>query len=293
MNAIKFQLLRLLGATLCALPWQVDRWLFRLLYPLYYIGHRAEHARITAHLAQAAFRPSPPVAHIYENLFVNGMDSLRFLRGKSETQQRVHVANRALLQSALQAGHPVVAVSIHSGAFEMLHRTLANMGRPVHLIASDFPDAALTRYLRQLRATQQVKVYQPTEAPQVLRHLLRKKGVLALMLDQSRDPHGNVVELLGRPTRLFYRLPQEANKLGATIVTFRTMRRGSSHLVKFESAYPPGMTPQELERELTREVERWIVENPEQWAWNYAGHWNVNASKEPRANGGGRYRRRK
>lgn len=275
MDALKFQLFRLIGVLLASLPWQLDRWLFRILYPVYFWLHRREHARIAVHLNQAGLRPCPSVAQVYENLFVNGMDSLRFLQGKHETLRRVHIVNRALLQSALDTGTPVVAVSIHSGAFEMLHRSLGEFGRPVHLITSDFPDAALTRTLRALRSTRQIQVYNPAEAPQVLRHLLRKKGILALMLDQSRDPQGNIVELLGRRTRLFFRLPQEASKLGATVISFRTMRRGSSHLVKFETIYSALTPPKEIEHELTQEIERWIVENPEQWAWNYAGNWNL------------------
>lgn len=273
LQSIKLLGFHLLGNMLCLWPWQLDRLLFRCLFPLYSILHRQESARIEAHLDNASIQPRPPVSSIYENLFINGMDSLRYLHGKKETVGRVHIVNRSVLQQALNSGSPVVAVSIHSGAFEMLHRSLAQFGRPVHLITSEFRSAALTRYLRALRSTPQVKVYNPTEAPQVMRHLLRKNGILALMLDQSRDPIGNTVELLGRHTRLFYRLPQEASKMGATIVTFRTCRRGNSHVVKFETLYPAKMPPKELERELTTEIERWILENPEQWAWNYPGNW--------------------
>lgn len=275
MNALKYQLLRLVGVLLASLPWQLDRWVFRILYPVYFLFHRREHSRITTHLDQAGLRSGPSAAQVYENLFVNGMDSLRFLQGKRETLRRVHIVNRALLQSVLDTGVPVVAVSIHSGAFEMLHRSLGEFGRPVHLITSDFPDAALTRTLRALRSTRQIQVYNPTEAPQVLRHLLRKKGILALMLDQSRDPQGNIVELLGRRTRLFFRLPQEASKLGAAVITFRAMRQGGEHLIQFETVYSPQTSPKDIERGLTQEIERWIVENPEQWAWNYAGNWNL------------------
>jgi len=272
-QSVKLLGFHLLGKMLCLWPWQLDRLLFRCLYPLYSISHPQERARIEAHLDHASIQPRPPVTSIYENLFINGMDSLRYLHGKKETLARVHIVNRSLLRQALDAGSPVVAVSIHSGAFEILHRCLAQFGRPVHLITSEFRNAALTRYLRALRSASQVKVYNPTEAPQVMRHLLRKSGILALMLDQSRDPIGNTVELLGRRTRLFYRLPQEACRMGATIVTFRTCRRGNSHVVKFENLYPAQTPPKELERELTAEIERWILENPEQWAWNYPGNW--------------------
>jgi len=275
MSTLKYHFLRLLGSLLTIIPWQLDRILFRAIYPFYLLSHKKEYNRIAFHLEQADIKPRPPVWQVYENLFVNGMDSLRYLRNRAEIQKRVHLANRSLLQNALNSNNPVVVVSIHGGAFEMLHRSLESFGRPIHLITSEFRDTALTRYLRTLRATRQVKIYNPSEAPQVMRHLLRKKGILALMLDQSRDPQGNVVEMLGRKTRLFFRLPQEANKLGATIITFRTMRRGNTHLIRFESLYPPQTHPKELERGLTREIERWILENPEQWTWNYPGNWNL------------------
>ena len=113
----------------------------------------------------------------------------------------------------------------------------------------------------------------PEEAPKILRTLIRKKGILAMMVDQSRTGKGNVVPFLGRPNSLWLRLPMEANSEGAAVVTLRVLRKGDSHILRFETVYPPHTGPQELTQQLTQELERWIQENPQQWAWNYPKLW--------------------
>lgn len=272
---ILYFLLHATGILLAHLPHRCDKALFSLLWVIFKPLRRKEILRVQNHLEASSIRPLPQIRHVYESLFRNGMDSLRYLYHTASIEPRVHIVNRHLVQNLLNEHKPVVVVSIHTGAFEMLHRALTKFNRPVNLVASHHHKAGIDRFLRRARSTPHLRIVRPDEAPKQLRELIRKKGIMAMMLDQSRSGKGNVVDLLGRPCPLWMRLPTEACKEGATIVTFHATRRGDEHILKFETAYPGGTHPHELEHMLTREFERWILENPEQWAWNYPRLWNI------------------
>lgn len=274
----------LLGKILNRIPKALDTVLFRLAFPLYKLCYTKELGRIADHIQKSKIHSAPSIQKIYQNLWCNGFDSLRFLHHKRETLERVHIVNESVIQQALANHYPIVVASIHGGAFEMLHRILVRYGKPVHLIASPFRLNSFTRYLENLRSHTHIQVHPPSKAAWTLKRLIRNQEILAVMLDQSRDPEGNRVNLLGRPTRLFFRLPQEACQWGACVVTFRTYREQDQHYIRFETLYPPFTPPQEMAQCLEKEVESWIQEHPEQWTWNYPGNWALTESKAPRAN---------
>lgn len=272
---IEYQLLRLSAFKLSFFPAKLDNLLFRVVWSFYRMGHQKEIQRVRSHLEQSPILPKPQITDVYRNLFINGLESLRWLYQRQSVEKRIHIVNRNLIQNLLNAGTPVVVVSIHSGAFEMLHRALGKLGRQVTLVASHHHHPAVDRWLRLIRSLPSLKIIRPDEAPKAIRSLIRRKGLLAIMVDQARSGKGHLVNLLGRPSYLWTRLPEEANQLGAAVVTFRAMRKGGAHVLKFETVYAPKTPVEELRRGLAMEFERWIVENPEQWAWNYPRLWQT------------------
>jgi len=86
------------------------------------------------------------------------------------------------------------------------------------------------------------------------------------MADQSKYG-GEYFEILGQSVPLFLKLPLTANRLGASIVLFRTFRQNAEHVIRVERVYEPGSEINPVE--IAKIFEGWILEHPEQWAWNY------------------------
>jgi len=271
---LQYALLRLIAAGLARIPLRLNPILFKLLWPCYRRLCKLEVERVSAHMVAAKIKQHSPI-DVYRSLFYNGLDSLRYLVRHQATEARVQVVNAQLLHNLLNDQKPIVVVSIHIGAFEMLHRAIANQGYPVSLITSKHSRGAIERFLHKARAVKNLRIVSPSEAPKLLRELIRKKGMVAMMLDQSRTGKGTRVELFSRPTYFWLRLPLEACQEGATIVTVRAIRKGNEHVIKFESAYPGGYDQQQLSQMLASEFESWIRENPEQWTWNYPRLWQL------------------
>lgn len=272
---------------LTRLPDAFFKVLFAIIFPIYRILHtKRAYGRVVRLLQETGFSNSPKTnaRNVFKSLYWNGIDSYRLLARIPSATSRVRYENEAIIKNALAQG-AVVALSIHQGAFENLHRSLCRYSEHVHLITSPFKSTGLTRALHEIRSDAHLHEYATEEVANVLRNLFKTKGILAMVVDQARDARGNSVELFGKQATLYLRLPEKANQMGAGIVTFRTWsefaKNGNGktirqHVVRFEKYYPPKYEnkskPSEthtLVNEITQEIETWIAEHPEQWTWNY------------------------
>ena len=252
-------MLQLLSFILGNLPSPLEKIVFELFYPIYLIKFNKEKKYIAKRLKKANLPIHPK--DVYKNLFFNGLASLRFLKNK----EKVNFENLSLAQNEISKGNPVVFASIHLGAFEMLHRSLG-FGRKINLIVSEFRNRRLDEFLTGLRGTKDIKIVKDYEVSKVLKNAIRNKEILAVMADQSKQGT-EYFEILGDKVPLFLKLPVMANRMGASLVFFRTFRRDGSHIIRFECVYSP--QAEINKNEIAEIIESWILEYPEQWAWNF------------------------
>jgi KDO2-lipid IV(A) lauroyltransferase len=247
--------------------------LFQLLYPFYKIKHPHAEAFVERNLQNAGF-PQITAREVHQNLFQNAIDSFFYLKSSSlnspKIVKNILFENDDILKAEIAKGNPVVAVSIHLGAFEMLHRSLTRFGRPVHLLASKLKYPWVNHLLLRLRSAPGIVLHPPSEAAAALKQTIQQREILALMLDQSKDPKGNEVTLFGRNKKLFLRLPLAANRMGASVVGFYVKSLGGGrHCVCFSRAFAPGTEEEALRCGLVGLVEEWIRDAPAHFAWNY------------------------
>lgn len=254
------------------LPHSVLEYIFTISYPIYAILHTDKAwKRTLLHLRRSGFpKKKVAVRGIFKALFLNMIDSLRFLDGNKKIKPIVYYENESVLTNCLKEGLPVVAMGIHQGAFEIQHRSLLRYAPKVHLFTEKLKNDDLNTAIQSFRRAPGLEEHSTSEVGKVLKQFIREHSVLAIAVDQSKAPKGNPVTLFGRPAHLFLRLPAKACQMGAAIVTFRTFHiGGNEHVVRFESIYGPGTSEQEIATKFAEEMETWIYEHPRQWAWNY------------------------
>lgn len=244
--------------------------LFDIAYPVYRKLHtNRAYGRVEAHLRATGLDQKTNPREVFENLYWNFIDAVRYLRRSPRILQRITFENEELIRTPIAQGLPVVALSIHQGAYEMLHRALCRYSRHIHLFIHQFPNKDIADTLHELRTDPAIEEHDTAAVAYVIRQFFRDKGVLAMLVDQAKDAHGNAVTICGLPATLYLRLPVKVNQMGASIVTFRTYRKGREHIIRFEKVYAPGTDPQALVKGISAEVSGWITEHPEQWTWNY------------------------
>jgi len=289
--------------------------LFQLVFPIYKVLHKKRaYGRTVEHLKKAEASKATPknlsADDVFRGIYWNALDSYRGLARLNRTTSRIVFENEEIIREALARSKspdgtplPIAAISIHQGAFELLHRSLCRYSDNVQLITDSVGDKTVRRILQEFRSDPNLREYHPDELSLLLRNLftapekIGKKGnpILAMVVDQGRHTKGNVVSLFGRQTTLYLRLPEKVNRMGAGIVTFRTFTRDAAHVptgklgqhshseivIRFEKYYPPkyDLTKKECDATLidciSHEIENWIAEHPAEWSWNYHGNFRV------------------
>ena len=252
--------------------------LFAVAFPVYKALHtKRAYGRTVKHLANAKayLKTSVSARDMFKGIFWNALDSYRGLARFKCVESRIVYENEEIIREALKHG-PVTGISIHQGAFELLHRALCRYSEHVHLITDSVGNEDFREVLKELRSDPHLTEYHPEETGKLIRDLFKTKGILAMVFDQGKNTKGNTVELFGQASTLYLRLPQKVNQMGASVVTFRTWTNTKRQIViRFESVYPPKTNPEELVENIAKETERWISEHPEQWSWNYHGNFRV------------------
>jgi KDO2-lipid IV(A) lauroyltransferase len=118
-----------------------------------------------------------------------------------------------------------------------------------------------------LRNCQNIKIVKDYEVSKILKKAIRNKEILAVMVDQAKYG-AEYFQILGAKVPLFLKLPLMSNRLGASIVFFRTFKRNGEHIIRFEQVYEPYSKINSVE--IAKMIENWILEYPEQWAWNFS-----------------------
>jgi KDO2-lipid IV(A) lauroyltransferase len=290
--------------------------LFAVFFPIYKALHtKRAYGRVERHLATARqyitegaskdenktirHKLSSPLQHttardVFKGIYWNALESYRGLARFKSVEKRIVYENEHIIRGAIadcaKQNAPIAGISIHLGAFELLHRALCRYSEHVHLITDSVGDTAFRDVLKELRSDPHLTEYHPDETGRLIRELFRTKGILAMVIDQGKHTKGNTVSLFGRPSTLYLRLPQKVNEMGAGIVIFRTWSEKKRIVVRFEKYYPPNYDAtigcsafsssertnfkanSPLVTGIAHDIETWIAEHPEQWSWNYHGN---------------------
>ena len=277
-NNLKYFTYKVLVHVLLRVPDVFYSALFAVAFPVYKALHtKRAYGRTVKHLenAKAYLKTSVQARDVFKGIFWNALDSYRGLARFKCVENRIVFENEDIIRDAVKQG-PIAAISIHQGAFELLHRALCRYSEHVHLITDSVGNEAFREVLKELRSDKHLTEYHPEETGKLIRDLFKTKGILAMVVDQGRHTKGNTVELFGQPSTLYLRLPQKINQMGAGIVIFRTWTDNSPEhkiTIRFEKYYPP--KSDSLVSDISKEIENWISEHPEQWSWNYHGNFRA------------------
>ncbi len=214
------------------------------------------------HAGVRVSHPLTPFAYYRTRLKLAAV-SLRHLTGKYDDMP-VQVEGEDLYDAALATGKPVVLLGWHQGPVELLHRIPYNDGRPFYIITAAGFASPLSRLLERGRERDGKQVVASEDVHHALRNLVRKSGVLAVMVDQVPGQPSDFFSLwndsvqIPRTAELLTWLKnREAIFLAVTV----RLEKNDSILFRYQPVDPD----ESLELLLEKSVE----EDPSQYNWSY------------------------
>ncbi len=180
-------------------------------------------------------------------------------------------------EEALARGRPILYLTGHFSAWELLPTAHALYGYPLSFITRPLDNERLERYLLKVREAAGNQVMPKKKSARLILDRLRKCGRIGILMDQNTDPQeGTFAEFFGLPASTTTGLALFALRSEATVLPgFLTAKRDGKYAIKF-------LAPVELVRtgDMARDIqvntelfnrvlEEIIRRQPETWLWGH------------------------
>jgi len=189
--------------------------------------------------------------------------------------QRVAIPDLALIQRPLDAGAPLLLLSLHQGNWEwMVHSLSLQLGSPVDVVYKPLHNAAADRFMVAARSRFGGRALPMRAAARALLRAQAPQRPLAMLADQSPIARegGYWTPFLGRETPFFEGAEKLARRTGATVIFGQSVRvrRGHYEVRLSPLAAPPYDTLPEgaITEAYVRACEQAIRLQPETYLWS-------------------------
>lgn len=202
---------------------------------------------------------------------------LLWMQGRSpqELLELVSFEHVERLEPVFARGKGAIMVSGHIGNWEIHAIAHAVRYDWAAVVARPLDNPLLDARLSALRTTSGNRVISKHRALQGILGYLRENRMVAILIDQNTQKSDGVfVEFFGRPACTTTVAAALAVKTGCALAPVRTVLEPDG---RYRLIYEPPLewTPSgsraddilRLTQELTRVVERWVRDTPEQWLW--------------------------
>ncbi|MCE2390049.1 MAG: lysophospholipid acyltransferase family protein [Proteobacteria bacterium] len=206
----------------------------------------------------------------------NVLDWLRSTHwSESEISDRFEVSGLERLRAALAQGRGALAVTLHTGNFELFAKVAPVWGVPVSHVGRTMSNRRLyERVLHERTRTGAEVIDRRSAAPAILR-ALRRGHVVVLLIDQyARRNQSVFAPLFGKRCSTTAGAATLALRTGAPVVPLYSVRVGPdrhrAHILDPIEVPASGDRRRDIERATAAynaALERVIREYPEQWMW--------------------------
>jgi KDO2-lipid IV(A) lauroyltransferase len=237
---------------------------------------RIRRAHVEASMRAAGVaQPARQARAMYRSLGISVFEFLWMaLRGRRALAGvRIEPGSQALWEQALAGGRGVVVAASHTGNWDL---SACSIARDVELlvVTKRLSVAWLDRFWQSTRARMGIRLTDAAGALGRAREMLRRGGAVAMMIDQVPAASRAIpVTFLGQPAHADRAPAAVAAAAGVPIVVAASRRAASGgHVLHVLAVLTPPPRPSrvwidEATRRATRELERFVLQYPDQWLW--------------------------
>jgi len=178
------------------------------------------------------------------------------------------------VDAALEAGHGAILTTAHFGNWELMGVALAQIGRPIDVIARRIDDPGVDEVLHGLRTRTGSRVIYKDEAVRGALRTLREGNAIGVLIDQNTAPRqATFVPFFNRLAATTEIIAQLHVRTGAPIIMAFCIPHGDRYRFVFEPlAIDTGAAErddavQQITAAATLHIEQRVRDHPEAWLW--------------------------
>ncbi|MBN1127547.1 MAG: hypothetical protein JXA71_01070 [Chitinispirillaceae bacterium] len=280
-NSLLYAFARTFYSLVPLLPRKAGLWFFGAVGTAVFLFPHREKTRTLDHLrlVYGSTWPERKIGKtaraVYRELGKNLFDAIYLSRASEERFNRlVKHDDISEFRKAYDSGRGVVAITAHTGCFEMLLHFVARRGMRCFAIGRRMFDRRLESLIRSVRSGKNIEYMGRDEGTlKILRHL-REGKVFGVLIDQDIRVEGIFADFLGRPANTPSGPMKIAMKFKTPVVVVTTARQpDTTHYIYLNGPLELSDTG-DFEKDLKVNVQRandligkTIERHPEQWVW--------------------------
>jgi KDO2-lipid IV(A) lauroyltransferase len=177
--------------------------------------------------------------------------------------------------AAEKSGRGILYLTAHLGNWEVQGVSHSLLANPVGVVARPLDNPLLDdRLCAFRRAAGNMVIYKRHALAQILKRI-RDGGAIAMLIDQNvQAKDGIFVDFFGRPAATTTVAAALVLKTGCVVVPSRAVIRADGRYrlaydapLTFEATGDRRADVQRITQDLTKRIEQWVRETPEQWLW--------------------------
>ena len=286
-NYLEYLLLRATAALVNALPitWstKIARFIGDIIFWLF-TGRR----KVASRNVDLAFKETKSkaekkkiVREAFRNLATSLMEFFRIPSVMRNAEACIEIEGTEALDRAFAKGKGVIFVVSHLGAWEYLSFLFYLRDYPCSVVVRNTKNPYIFEWIQDLRKMiKQNPITRKNSIREVLLEL-KKKKLVAILIDQWAGPEGLIVDFFGTPTSTTSIPARLARKTGAALVPGYCVRKSPGFykiIIRPEVEVETGA--EDFERTITvqmnQQLEEQIRAYPEQWLWTHRRWKTVN-----------------
>ena len=210
---------------------------------------------------------------ITKKLYYNiGQYATDFLRPSSVLPPHT-ISNIEIAQQHIQQGKGTIVLLAHLGNWEMLAEIFGRRFQDLNVIAKPMKNWFVDSWLAEKRKKTGVRTIYTHQALRKMLEVIKRNGLVAILIDQHAGKHGTMVPFLGKMANTVRTVAGIVHKTNCSVISSSALiQKNGSYTIDIQcvpSAVTAGKTDEECIAEYQRihndMISEWIKKNPEHW----------------------------
>lgn len=271
-HSIEYYLLRILEKFISIIPRFIALKLGSFAGFIFYLSGFYQKT-VVANMKHAGYWSEKEINSIVFKLYRNmGRYIIDFLRTSSSAPTyRVH--NEHILTEVLSRNKGTIALLAHFGNWEMLAEIFGKKVPDLNVIAKRMKNKKVDQWLALKRSRTGVITIYSEHALRKMIEVIKRNGIVAILIDQHAGKHGTMVPFLGKPANTVRSVAGIVEKTGCSVLpAYSLMAKDGSYDIIINEAPEPQIESNTEEQRIGEHqkqhneiISKWIRDYPEHY----------------------------
>lgn len=177
------------------------------------------------------------------------------------------------IEEAFKKGKGMITFTAHYGCWEMMAIHVTRFYPLIAMVVRPLDNPRLDQWVTAIRSSGGGRVIPSRQIFKEGLSLLRKNGILGILIDQNFNRDGVFVDFFGRPASTTPVVSVLARRTGCAVLPMHNYWDGNKIRIVCEGPLPLSQNPDlnqaltEDTQQMTHIAEGWIRQDPGQWFW--------------------------